>query len=48
MKRKHLPSAFRKPQQFLEQNGVAGEIIIGDNGSTDGSLPSRSRLGRGW
>src|SRR6266540_396524 len=28
---------IEKARSFLTQNGVAGEIIIGDNGSTDGS-----------
>src|SRR4051794_10827998 len=30
-------TCVRKARGFLDQNGIAGEIVIGDNGSTDGS-----------
>ena len=32
-----LASCIRMAQQGLQQAGVAGEILIADNGSTDGS-----------
>ncbi|MBA3544057.1 MAG: glycosyltransferase family 2 protein, partial [Chthoniobacterales bacterium] len=32
-----LPGCIRKAQLFLEQNGIAGEVVVADNGSTDGS-----------
>ena len=32
-----LPSCIGKARGFLEQHGVAGEVIVADNGSTDGS-----------
>ena len=32
-----LPACIRKARSFLEGYGISGEIIIADNGSTDGS-----------
>jgi glycosyltransferase involved in cell wall biosynthesis len=32
-----LERCIRKAQGFLDRTGIAGEIVIGDNGSTDGS-----------
>ncbi len=32
-----LATCIRKARSFLEQSGVAGEVIVADNGSTDGS-----------
>jgi hypothetical protein len=32
-----LPTCIRKAQAFLDRSGVLGEIVIADNGSTDGS-----------
>jgi hypothetical protein len=32
-----LPTCISKAKHFLNENGIQGEIIIGDNGSTDGS-----------
>ncbi len=32
-----LPLCLKKAQAFLAENGVSGEIIVADNGSTDGS-----------
>ncbi|MBA3354026.1 MAG: glycosyltransferase, partial [Blastocatellia bacterium] len=32
-----LPVCIRKAQRFLEQNGISGEVVVADNGSTDGS-----------
>lgn len=40
-----LATCIRKAQGFLERYGVAGEIVVGDNGSTDGSQAIAERLG---
>jgi hypothetical protein len=32
-----LGTCLRKARRFLDEHGVAGEIVVGDNGSTDGS-----------
>jgi glycosyltransferase involved in cell wall biosynthesis len=32
-----LEACIRKAQQFLEAHHISGEIVVGDNGSTDGS-----------
>jgi glycosyltransferase involved in cell wall biosynthesis len=40
-----ISSCIRKAQQYLAQHDVAGEIIIADNGSTDGSQEIAKRLG---
>jgi glycosyltransferase involved in cell wall biosynthesis len=32
-----LATCIRKARRFLERSGISGEILIGDNGSTDGS-----------
>jgi glycosyltransferase involved in cell wall biosynthesis len=32
-----LATCIRKAQSYLRRSGISGEIIIGDNGSTDGS-----------
>jgi glycosyltransferase involved in cell wall biosynthesis len=36
---------IQKAQRFLEQSGIAGEVVIGDNGSTDGSQQIATSLG---
>jgi glycosyltransferase involved in cell wall biosynthesis len=33
-----LAACIKKAQLFLKQHGVSGEVIIADNGSTDGSI----------
>jgi len=38
-------TCIRKARGFLEENGIAGEIVIGDNGSTDGSREIAEREG---
>ena len=38
-------TCVRKARGFLEENGIAGEIVIGDNGSTDGSQEIAEREG---
>jgi glycosyltransferase involved in cell wall biosynthesis len=40
-----LERCIRKAQGWLAENGVAGEVVIGDNGSTDGSQDIARRLG---
>ena len=32
-----LPLCIEKVQRVFEQEGIAGEIVVADNGSTDGS-----------
>ncbi|MGA2807643.1 MAG: glycosyltransferase family 2 protein [Terracidiphilus sp.] len=40
-----LASCIRKAQCYLRRSGVCGEIVIGDNGSTDGSQQIATRMG---
>jgi glycosyltransferase involved in cell wall biosynthesis len=40
-----LEVCIRKAQAYLRQSGVRGEIVIGDNGSTDGSQEIATRCG---
>jgi len=40
-----LASCIRKAQSYLRRSGVRGEIVIGDNGSTDGSQRIAAELG---
>jgi glycosyltransferase involved in cell wall biosynthesis/uncharacterized membrane protein YidH (DUF202 family) len=40
-----LPSCIQKAQRFLADHGVNGEVIIADNGSTDGSIEMAESLG---
>jgi hypothetical protein len=40
-----LATCIRKAQGFLEREGVRGEILVADNGSTDGSQAIARRLG---
>ncbi len=40
-----LATCIRKAQQSLKELNVAGEVIIADNGSTDGSLEIAASLG---
>jgi glycosyltransferase involved in cell wall biosynthesis len=40
-----LGSCIRKAREFLDRHQVAGEIVIGDNGSTDGSQKIAADLG---
>ncbi len=40
-----LETCIRKAARFLEESGIAGEIVIGDNGSTDGSQEIARRCG---
>ncbi|WP_434970073.1 glycosyltransferase family 2 protein [Microbacterium sp. bgisy207] len=40
-----LEVCIRKAQGFLERSGIAGEVLISDNGSTDGSQQIAQRLG---
>ncbi len=40
-----LEGCIEKATQFLKNSGVRGEVVIGDNGSTDGSQEIARRLG---
>src|SRR5476649_2860191 len=40
-----LESCIKKATHFLDLSGVVGEILIADNGSTDGSLEIAAREG---
>ena len=40
-----LANCIRKAQSYLDRSGVSGEIVIGDNGSTDGSQEIATNLG---
>jgi len=40
-----LATCIKKAQNYLARSGVSGEIVIGDNGSTDGSQEIATRLG---
>jgi glycosyltransferase involved in cell wall biosynthesis len=40
-----LESCIEKAQRYLRESGVTGEIVIGDNGSTDGSIDIALRGG---
>ena len=42
---KTLPECIKKAQRFLRESGVEGEVIVADNGSTDGSLRIAEELG---
>ncbi|MGA3011809.1 MAG: glycosyltransferase family 2 protein [Terracidiphilus sp.] len=40
-----LATCIQKAQNYLDRSGVSGEIVIGDNGSTDGSQQIATSLG---
>jgi glycosyltransferase involved in cell wall biosynthesis len=40
-----LATCIRKAQKAIEEHGLAAEIIVADNGSTDGSQAAASKLG---
>ena len=40
-----LGACISKAQNFLKNNGVSGEVIVADNGSTDGSVEIAAELG---
>lgn len=40
-----LATCIKKAQKYLEEQGIAGEIIIADNGSTDGSPTIAAEMG---
>jgi glycosyltransferase involved in cell wall biosynthesis len=40
-----LETCIRKAQGFLQKSGIRGEVVIGDNGSTDGSQEIARRCG---
>lgn len=40
-----VATCVRKARQFLQSSGVTGEILVADNGSTDGSVDAASDAG---
>lgn len=42
---KTLPVCIEKAKRFLSESGVEGEILVADNGSTDGSVETATALG---
>jgi glycosyltransferase involved in cell wall biosynthesis len=40
-----LETCIRKAQNYLRRSGINGEIVVGDNGSTDGSQEIAASLG---
>jgi glycosyltransferase involved in cell wall biosynthesis len=40
-----LATCIRKAHHFLETNGICGEVVVSDNGSSDGSQEIASRCG---
>jgi hypothetical protein len=40
-----LETCVRKARGFLDRTGIAGEVVVADNGSTDGSREIARRLG---
>jgi hypothetical protein len=42
---KTLPACIEKAQRFLAEHKVEGEVIVADNGSTDGSIEKARELG---
>jgi len=40
-----LPACIKKALKFLQESGVEGEVIVADNGSTDGSTRIAEELG---
>jgi len=40
-----IETCIRKAQGFLQSSGIRGEIVVGDNGSTDGSQAIARRCG---
>jgi glycosyltransferase involved in cell wall biosynthesis len=40
-----LEVCVRKARRALEENGIAGEVVVADNGSTDGSIEIAQRCG---
>jgi glycosyltransferase involved in cell wall biosynthesis len=40
-----IAACIEKAQRFIARSGVVAEVIVADNGSTDGSQEIASRLG---
>lgn len=40
-----LETCIRKAQRALQDGGIAGEVLVADNGSSDGSLEIAERMG---
>ena len=39
-----LATCIKKAQHFLKEHGISGEVIVADNGSTDGSVEIAGNL----
>ena len=39
-----LATCLEKAQLFLKEHGISGEVIVADNGSTDGSIEIADNL----
>ena len=42
---KTISSCIQKSKSFLDENNIEGEVIVADNGSTDGSVNLAISLG---
>src|SRR5262245_36947972 len=40
-----LATCIRKAQHFLKSSGIVGEVLVADNGSTDGSRQIANAMG---
>ena len=40
-----IERCISKAQQFMQTHNISGEVIIGDNGSTDGSIEKALSMG---
>ena len=40
-----LETCIRRAQQAITEGNIAGEVVVADNGSTDGSIEIAERLG---
>jgi glycosyltransferase involved in cell wall biosynthesis len=40
-----IDTCIHKARMFMKINKIVGEVVIGDNGSTDGSVEIAERLG---
>ena len=38
-------ACIQKAQGFLESSGIVGEVVVSDNGSTDGSIEIAKSMG---
>ncbi len=43
-----IGTCVAKAMHAMREHGIDGEVIVSDNGSTDGSITSRSARARAW